>query len=132
MMPPERWINQTTFYDPERPKNGNCTEAAVASILGLPLEAVPLFRDAGPTSHDFWCAFEDFFEGLGFGVVRLPGNHVPDVLYLASGPAERGCSHMVVMRDGKLIHDPHPSAAGLLSVEHVWLVVPHDPARLAA
>ncbi len=29
---------------------------------------------------------------------------------------------MVVMRAGELLHDPHPSNAGLKSVQAVWLI----------
>lgn len=123
---PDRWIDQTSFYDPSIRANGNCTEAAVASLLGIGLDDVPRFRDAGPGPEDFWDAFDAFFAGRGLEVVCLPGNHAPDCLYLASGKASRGCSHMVVMRGGKLAHDPHPSREGVAQIDRVWLVVPRD------
>lgn len=50
-------------------------------------------------------------------------------MYLASGISPRGVHHMVVMKDGKLVHDPHPSKAGIGEVEHLWLIVPIDPAE---
>lgn len=128
----DRWIDQTTFHDPADPGSGNCTEAAVASLLGLPLDAVPRFRGAGPEAHDFWDAFKRFFAERGLEVVRFNGELIFDSLYLASGPSARGCDHMVVMRDGNLAHDPHPSRAGLLEVKHVWALLLHDPTALLA
>jgi hypothetical protein len=124
----KRWIKQTTFYQPddaENPNKGNCTEAAVASLLGIPLP-----HKFGPSGdvYEFWTDMDACFERHGFWALRKDGDYRPDGLYLASGPSARGCSHMVVMRAGKLVHDPHPSDAGLLKIEHVWLAVPIDPA----
>jgi len=125
-------VDQTTFYDPEIPGNGNCTEAAVASILGIPLSDVPKFY-TGAGAYDFWERFEDFFVERGyFPVRRSPSEPRYDLFYLASGPAERGCDHMVVMRGNELAHDPHPSRAGLISVTHTWLIVLADAAKQAA
>ncbi len=124
----QRWIKQTTFYEPddaENPNKGNCTEAAVASLLGIPLP--PKFGPSGDV-YDFWTDMDACFATHGFWAMRKDGDYQPDGLYLASGPSARGCKHMVVMRAGKLVHDPHPSGAGLLRVEHVWLAVPVDPA----
>ncbi len=38
----------------------------------------------------------------------------PDKLYTASGDSSRGCTHIVVYKNGKLFHDPHPSDEGLV------------------
>lgn len=122
-----RVIDQTTFYTPETPRNGNCGEAAVASILGLTLEEVPRFSREGPDSFAYWESFEQFLNSLGWEVLLMSGNYQADCMYLASGPSLRGCSHMVVMRNGELWHDPHPSRQGIIRVEHVHLLVPKDP-----
>lgn len=123
-----RWVTQTTFYDPANPDacTGNCTESALASIFAVPLASVPSM--AGLKAMDFWDAFDAFVNSRGFWVYRRDGNCIPEGLYLASGPSSRGCSHMVVMENGKLRHDPHPSREGIQSVEHVWMLVPFDPA----
>lgn len=126
-----RWIDQTTFYDPENPKSGNCAQAAVASILGLPLEDVPDFKDiADNDSYKFWASFEEFLLECGFWTIRKDGsNYVPEGLYLACGPSARGCGHMVVMEEGALVHDPHFSKEGIKDIEHIWILVPKDPAQ---
>lgn len=36
--------------------------------------------------------------------------------YFASGVSSRGVSHLVIYKDGKLFHDPHPSNDGLVEV----------------
>lgn len=127
-----RWVDQDRFYDGELGTRGNCQQAAVASILGLPLDAVPNFIEAtaGQGSAAFWRAIDTFFEARGYMLWEM-GNRMPDCLYMASGPSPRGVSHAVVMRGGRLVHDPHPSRAGLLEVTCIHVPVPLDPADLA-
>ena len=122
------FVDQTILYEPGGTVRGNCTEAAVASLLGLPLDAVPDFRANSLQPYLFWSAFRRFVRSQGFEPMMLPGDHMPDVLYLASGRSPRGVSHMVVMREGRLIHDPHPSRAGIERVDQVWVLLPKDPA----
>ena len=86
-------------------------------MLGLPLESVPDFEAGGG-----WERFGEFAASQGYAAVMLPGNHEFEADYLASGTTARGTSHMVVMNDGKLVHDPHPSNAGLVEVQCVWLL----------
>ena len=125
-----RWIDQTTFYDKANPKSGNCTRAAVASILGLPLRDVFAFEQAGDDAYIFWTTFEDFLAQKGFWTMRKDTDrYVPEGYYLAGGPSVRGCDHMVVMKNGELAHDPHPSREGLVKVEHIWILIPFDPAQ---
>lgn len=126
----QRWVTQTKFSSTDPSDYGNCTEAAVASILGLPIEDVPDFRADGAEATVFWEAFKTFLNRMGYEVLLRPGNCVPDCLYLADGPAKRGVNHMVIMRAGKLVWDPHPDRTGLNSVANTWLLVPYDPAPL--
>lgn len=41
-----------------------------------------------------------------------------DRYYLVSGKSSRGISHMCIYQNGKLIHDPHPTREGLLTLEY--------------
>lgn len=95
----------------------NCMQCCVSYMLGLPLESVPDFATDGG-----WELFSEFAESKGYAAVMLPGNREFEADYLASGTTERGTSHMVVMNDGKLVHDPHPSNAGLVEVQCAWLL----------
>lgn len=128
-------VDQTIFVGDVEGRPGNCMQAAVASILGLPLDAVPHFAAMPADEGDSWpCwdAFDSFFDARGFEAVRLDYEFCPESFYLASGPSPRGVSHMVVMRDGKLAHDPHPSRAGISKVESVWLLLARDAERFVA
>lgn len=119
-------VDQTSFYDPDVIGNGNCTEAAVASILGLELSDVPRFYESGKSTVTFWDNFESFLNSKGFHVLDLAGNYVPDCFYLASGSSTRKCKHMVIMRRGELAHDPHPSRLGITQVDRIYVLVPFD------
>lgn len=129
--PGARWVTQTKFYDPSQPPEvctGNCTEAALASLFGIGLDDVPSMQ--GLAGSDYWDALEAFVRSRGYSLWMRPPSHYPAGLYLADGPSERGCGHFVVMRDGEMVHDPHPSRAGLLNVERVWSLAALDPAAL--
>lgn len=125
-----RWLDQTVFAgqdDDPTVVSGNCVQASVASILGLPLDEVPSFL--GLKSFDFWEALEEFLLSKGYEFrMQLPYSHVKG-LYLASGDTVRGTQHMVVMEGDALKHDPHPSKQGLKSIHHVWILLPLDPAK---
>lgn len=112
--------DQTRFFGD--PKGGNCTEAALATLLGLKLSDIPDFPHESP--YQFWEALDDYLQSIGYVRLMMGNNYVPECNYLASGPSSRGCSHMVVMYEGKLAHDPHPSREGLLQVDVVHMIVP--------
>lgn len=128
-----RWVTQTKFYDPNQPPDvctGNCTEAALASLFGLKLEDVPSMQ--GLVASEYWDALKAFVRSRGYVLNMQDPSHRPAGLYLADGPSDRGCGHFVVMRDGEMVHDPHPSRAGLRKVERVWSLMVLDPSTLAA
>ena len=104
----------------QAPGSKNCMQCAAAYMLGVPLADVPDFEKAGAGA---WESFEAFFSERGFTAELFPPS--VEILgdYLAIGDTERGTSHMVVMRGGKLLHDPHPSNAGLTSIQALWLIV---------
>jgi hypothetical protein len=107
---------------------GDCLRTATASMLDLPVDAVPHFalyrewwtamrRWARSRGDDFTClvpvdgAVHQFLDGPG--------------LLLASGPSPRGPFWHTVVVDEQLdlVHDPHPSRVGLTAVEDVLVYV---------
>jgi hypothetical protein len=50
---------------------------------------------------------------------------------IASGPSPRGVQHAVVMLDGEIVWDPHPSRDGILRVTDIWEFTPGNPADSA-
>lgn len=78
---------------------------------------------------------------LDQAIERLAGIENPDeasmryariVSELSPRAAELGetWQHSVVARGTEIIHDPHPSRAGVLSHDDVVVLVPFDPGRI--
>ena len=130
-------VLQDMFYDPTAPvdkQRGNCLQAALASLLDLPLSDVPHFVQ-DDVDHDgehvtewnWWLRMRDWLHGRGLSMTSAgicdpePGEYV-----LAMGPSPRGngIHHVVINRDGQLAHDPHPDGTGLMSVQSVYMVRP--------
>lgn len=117
-------VDQEFFYD--KGEIGDCVRAITASLLELNPKDVPHFVKEQPGS-DWYDTWENFMIEHDMKPIMLPGPWEkyppkPRGYYLASGPAERGCKHIVIMYDGKVVHDPHPSRSGLLEIEAVWIL----------
>lgn len=116
-----RPVDQTKFGVPE----GNCFSACVASILHLPLGDVPPF-----------CKYEDWWERLnawlrtrGFYamVLRYSDDMPPNGFHILSGKSPRGdFQHSVVARGIEIVHDPHPSRAGIETRADQIVILPID------
>ena len=121
-------VDQTVFTVP----GGNCFSACVASLLELPIDAVPYFMGDAPAGEPFaWFdGFLDWLRGFGLWAIPLPvGNGwEPEGLCILSGKSPRGSFyHSVVARGLEVVHDPHPSRAGLLSHVDAIVLVPIEP-----
>lgn len=116
---------QTIFVDDPRGIPGDCMRTAVASLLDLPTEAVPhfvLFDEPGA-----WLdAFVVWLRGRGLRIQNLTLDDVEDEC-LALGMSPRGVEHIVVWGPDGLVHDPHPSRAGI-EARQFWALVPIDSA----
>ena len=116
-------VQQTILVGDRDGVPGNCLQAAIASVLDLPLDAVPHFVNF------VWFdpAVELWARGRGLTVKRqgfpekpAPSPEViPDRPCLVSGKSERGFLHTVVGDHGQVVWDPHPSQAGILDVWEV-------------
>lgn len=119
-----RPVDQTRTGEP----HGNCFAACVASILGLPLEAVDFDGSA-----DWWNRADAALRKIGWAYFEAKVAEgweaiVPrGAYYIASGMSPRGIKHAVVHRDGQMVHDPNPARAGILSVEEIGFLVPMEP-----
>lgn len=122
---------------------GNCLQAAVASLLELDVDQVPHFalyvdwfaamrrwareRDGDFTYFEF--PVPDQYVHAWSTVVDWGREH--DAHVLLSGPSPRGPFwHVVVGNvDLEVVHDPHPSRAGLLEVrDAIVYCSPYNPA----
>ncbi|MCA0276264.1 MAG: hypothetical protein LCH86_09680 [Proteobacteria bacterium] len=123
--------DQTVLSDKAAGTHGDCTRACIKTVLQDDLPELPHpVTPEGGWNLEFFDALE---ERYGWVVQCNPIRADKDFSFLplivmAGGPTERtatsGASHMVVWDRvaGRCIHDPHPSRAGLLSVDMLyWL-----------
>jgi hypothetical protein len=103
-------VDQTIFGE-----KGDCFEACLASILEIPLEVIPVFKESDWFRRtNEWLAKRGLFyvevrfdeDGLDL-MQKFMGYH------LICGVAERGLHHAVIGYKGVIVHDPHPSRAGI-------------------
>lgn len=130
-----RPVDQTIMQDPERGILGNCYQACLASVLGIPLDTVPHFvalhgpeqLGAGPiwwAEARRWIRREHDRDLAMFDIT--PEHPTPCSMYagepadwqafgIGSVPSPRGpFEHAVVVNlDGDVVHDPHPSRASM-------------------
>ena len=147
-------VDQTRFYEPDAPpdrQRGNCLTAVVASLMDLPIEAVPNFvqdhvnHDAdNDVDWDWWTRLHRFIGERGYVMRYLrpvvdptcpPESHFPDPeqgeFYAVTGisPRDPRIHHIVIYRDGQMVHDPHPERTGLAEVrdQYHWTLRIGDP-----
>lgn len=122
-------IDQTQLHTESM--RGNCTEAALASLFELGIDDVPQFSEMNESGR-WYIEFVNWCARRGIELYRFDEEMCFAGYYLASGPSPRGVNHMVVMKDGALAHDPHPSRDGIERVDCVYVFLPLDPAVLIA
>ena len=97
--------------------HGDCLTACVASILELPLYAVPRFIDA----PDSYAALQTWLGCYGLTAVYTPVDQ-PEV-HVLIGRSPRGAhNHAVVGYGRQVIHDPHPHRTGLADVRETLAI----------
>ncbi len=118
---------------------GECVRAAYATILGVPIDAVPRFDPAacdavGAQQGDLE---REWLSSIGFDLVEIgvepPAElpwwflkSMPPVPHLMSGISPRGFGHRCVGVGGRVVWDPHPSRAGLTSVYAIGILRPME------
>ena len=90
---------------------GDCLRACLASLSGLPLEAVIDTTD--PTLENAWMRhLEVWADERGFALESH--ETPPEGWSIMAGTTSRGPDlHAVIGFDGEVWHDPHPSREGL-------------------
>lgn len=105
-------VDQTRFGD-EGP-GGNCLVACVASIMDLSIGEMPEISTDDPY---WWETLQKWLSDRRWKIRHRPrAADVPAGYAIANGPADRGLLHSCVALDGVIVHDPHPSRAGLIEV----------------
>lgn len=126
-------VMQTVFGEGK----GNCFAACLASILELPIEAVPNFM--AEHRSDWFGALNRWLAGTGLRCVYVKAAHLDDakiapfasdVPLIVGGKSPRGLSHAVIWHDGEIVHDPHPEGGGIDRIRRVYILTPISPAVL--
>lgn len=135
-------VDQTKFGVPD----GNCATAAIASILEFGpsdpdftrLEKAHNEIAKGPANiwTEWWRTVTEVAIPRGFAWVTIgamdAGGFAPVGFAIANGLGPRGHGHAVVVNSGAVVHDPHPSRAGLINVAYYTVFVPLVPTSLVS
>lgn len=122
-------VDMLWTHNPELGLIGDCFRACVASILELDPFTVPNFceEDWGKEKDFSWYkAMLKWLHprGLTYFDIQVPAEFHGrwfegpaasgfETFHILSGISPRGIQHSVVARNGIIVHDPHPSRAGL-------------------
>lgn len=120
-------VDQEFVHKPEIGQHGDCQRAVLASLFDLPISEVPHFAQLDAEGKgNFWLMVGDFCHERGYVFATLPAASMKwasgCVYHGISGPSPRGNGtyHVVVGCNGKIVHDPHPSRAGLAGDPADW------------
>jgi hypothetical protein len=114
------------FQDKFGEKDGNCLEAAIASVLEIPLSDVPKNRDS---RH--WWDYQDFLAKYGLVALDIDASSFGKAdkqrlgYHLINGESPRiNAWHVLVGYRGMPVHDPFPGGVCKLdSIETYTLFV---------
>lgn len=137
------------FGDGKEKVVGDCMRCCIAAVLNLPASEVPHFvQISTDTKQSFNGLAQEWLGQRGFTLAQLEcgslfnggspffvfssQNYKPrPVPMICGGPTMRSKdatqTHAVVMENGQMVYDPHPSEAGLLAVTTRYLIIPHLP-----
>lgn len=96
---------------------GNCLMAATASILEVPLDALPDLYDEGERrggdAIHWWGVYIEALLQYGYTVAHVPNGEdgypiIKPKGYTIASIRYNGLNHATVALDGQIIHDPHP------------------------
>lgn len=129
--------DQTTFSDRDAGTHGDCCRACVATILQIDPDQIPHpINEVGDPKGEWNPQFHAYLRSIGYslrivdygaeGDMMNPdlrdanwGGAVIPRIVMAAGPSWRGPWMHAVVWDryaGRMIHDPHPSRAGLIEI----------------
>lgn len=138
-------VFQTRFGGIKAPPEeaGNCWQAAVASVLEIPLEEAFDLTKYDETDEEHW--FEQYNKWLfGYGLACiyfrstkeqpitcsvLLGYHIAEC---KSATLKNGEYHVVVIKDGHVVHDPNEhSVSTEWNIEGAYVFIALDASKVA-
>lgn len=129
-------VYQTRFGGPNDPEHeqGNCMQAALASIFEVRLDDAPDFTGEIVSGKWFlrleaWLAVRNLeLVIVGQGAHFIPpveGHYIQCLESTTLGPGE---GHTVVAENGQVVHDPNPHAKSLGKLQESWFFASRNPA----
>jgi hypothetical protein len=131
------YVDQTEFSNEEGTEHGNCLSACLANLLGIDLAAIPNFAELERKWFPVFSSIirEHGYEFQGSYYFDNPNRESSwedllsksngiDGIFIAGGssPRIKGIDHAVLYKDGEMLHDPHPSRDGILSLKYVFMI----------
>lgn len=107
-------------------ERGNCFAACIASLLDVPLNHVPNIEELYDCYawYDVFCSWLEC-KGYTFETSTKQECISSGGYYLVSGKSPRGSfNHIVIYKEGQMVHDPHPDRTGLLTEEEFEYLKP--------
>lgn len=97
------------------PTTGNCWQTAIACVIEQDPDRVPHFvkADTDGIVSDWWLYSQYWLHYHGYELSALGRHLYTNEHYLVMGYTVRETYHVCVYLNGKMVHDPHPSGAGL-------------------
>lgn len=115
----------------QEPDDGQCLNACLASLVGVPFEEAPrVHRHEESTAavRPYLQRVRRFLAGHGYAIIGFKDK--PEVYagapYIACGDSPRAGEgmHAVIKVGKRVVHDPHPSGAGIIGHWFSWVIVP--------
>ena len=107
-------------------KNGDCFRTCIACLLNVePIDVPHVYENPLTTGKEGEILMNNYLKQFDIYFIHLPisgdykavtnwmKSYNPNY-YLLSGESSRGNTHVVIMQEDKMIHDPHPSNDGLI------------------
>ena len=131
-------VFQTNFTS----TNGNCFQACLATIMGIPLDQAPNFaKGPGPCDDTRWRREWNHFNQTNRHGIRIIDMVVEEDCYrytfgdstiIATGESPRDvfCQHSVVWRNMEMIHDPFPDGTGIVGYPYRFTIITYPTPAL--
>ena len=128
-------VYQTRFGGSDAPEDeqGNCLQAALASIFEVELEQVPDF--AGEIKNGHWfLILERWLATMNlclYPALRSSGHPMGLHLMVCKSTtlANPDDGHVVVIENGRVVHNPHPRATSIGECQQYWVITALNPAK---
>lgn len=123
-------------HDPANGVHGDCMRTVIACLLNKQsVDDVPHFLHDGCDGVEFNRRIDEYLAGEGLALVglALTGASVseiidmvsaanPDTWFLITGRSPRGVNHVVIARNGMIVHDPCLDGGGLVGPTEAGVV----------